>query len=114
MVPGAVGDLELVITGGNGVEELLIEALGVQGHLVAGIAAVPVALAKGSGTGHVVGGVFGEDGHGNAAQDHDQDQQQADALFHVVSSSNLKILCKRLRNRLRSAYIIRTTACACK
>jgi hypothetical protein len=65
------------------VEELLIEAFGVQGHLVAGIAAVPVALAKGSGAGDIVGGVFREDGSRNEAEHHAEYQQVADELFHV-------------------------------
>ena len=56
IVPGAVGDLQVVGACGNIGEDLLIGAVGGQGHPVVGVGGVPLGAAQGLVTGHHIQG----------------------------------------------------------
>ena len=86
VVPGTVGNLELMLAGGNIREGLFIQTVSIQFHLVVGICVVPLAAAQGAGACHIVGAFSSEDAHGNAAQQHCEHKQKTNVLLHESSS----------------------------
>ena len=87
VVPGAIGDLTLVGTGGDVGKDLLIQTgFLIESHLVVGVASVPIAAAQVGDTCDIIGACGGGTG-GHEAQQHREHQQPTHQLFHVVSSS---------------------------
>ena len=86
VVPGTVGDLELMGACRNAHIDLFIQAVSVQGHLVGLIIAGPCVAAELSSAGHEVCFIRSKSAHGDAAYQHGNRQKKTDKLFHVFSS----------------------------
>ena len=86
VVPGTVGNLELMGAGRNAHIDLFVQAVSVQGHLIGLIIAGPCVAAELSSAGHEVCFIRSKSAHGDTADQHGDRQKKTDKLFHVFSS----------------------------
>ena len=89
VAPGAIGDLELVTTGGDLLVCDLVQPVGIQSHLVVGVSRIPAAAAQLFGAGNSVEAFCCDHAGGHEAQQHRKHQQPTHQLFHVFSSNKM-------------------------